>query len=189
MSISRSRSAGAAREGHGCRKAEACEANLNGHASGQHPLRPQRCHHQRRHRRHDAGGAVATTASATGTATVNEFDDAALEKAVRRSEELARLAPENPEFMPLLGPQHVRRGPPGSCDATAAITPEFRAQVAADSIAARRGSRAASPPAILEDSAELRTRWLNSNGLFGYHRAPTSTSRMTVRTEDGTGSG
>ena len=35
-----------------------------------------------------------------GLATINEFDDASLEKVVRRAEELARLAPENPEFMP-----------------------------------------------------------------------------------------
>ena len=32
----------------------------------------------------------------SGTATINEFDDASLEKVVRRSEELAQLAPENP---------------------------------------------------------------------------------------------
>ena len=32
-----------------------------------------------------------------GITTINEYDDASLEKAVRRSEELARLAPENPE--------------------------------------------------------------------------------------------
>jgi predicted Zn-dependent protease len=30
-----------------------------------------------------------------GVATINEFDDASLEKVVRRSEELAKLAPEN----------------------------------------------------------------------------------------------
>ena len=41
----------------------------------------------------------------TGIATINEFDDASLEKAVRRSEELAQLAPENPEYMPIMGPQ------------------------------------------------------------------------------------
>src|ERR1700721_1987597 len=41
----------------------------------------------------------------TGTATINEFDDASLAKVVARSEELAQLAPENPEHMPLLGPQ------------------------------------------------------------------------------------
>src|SRR4051812_46358741 len=32
-----------------------------------------------------------------GVATIDEFDDASLEKVVRRSEELAQLAPENPE--------------------------------------------------------------------------------------------
>src|SRR5882757_3661779 len=38
-----------------------------------------------------------------GTATINEFDDAALERVVRRSEELAHLAPRNPEYIPMLG--------------------------------------------------------------------------------------
>ena len=31
-----------------------------------------------------------------GVATINEFDDASLERVVRRAEDLARLAPENP---------------------------------------------------------------------------------------------
>ena len=40
-----------------------------------------------------------------GTASINEFDDKSLEKAVRRAEDVARLAPENPEFMPAIGKQ------------------------------------------------------------------------------------
>ena len=40
-----------------------------------------------------------------GIATINEFDDTSLEKVVRRAEELAQLAPENPEYVPFLGPQ------------------------------------------------------------------------------------
>ena len=40
----------------------------------------------------------------TGTATINEFDDASLQEVVRRSEELAQLAPENPELLPPPGP-------------------------------------------------------------------------------------
>src|ERR1700712_3196436 len=47
----------------------------------------------------------STYGKQTGSATINEFDDASLEKVVRRAEELAKLAPENPEYMPLLGPQ------------------------------------------------------------------------------------
>src|SRR6185436_18274067 len=57
----------------------------------------------------------------SGTATINEFDDASLEKVVRRAEELARLAPENPEFMPLLEPQTYKASI-GFVNTTAAMT-------------------------------------------------------------------
>ena len=83
----------------------------------------------------------------TGTAQVNQFDDESLTRTVRRAEELARLAPEDPEVVPLLEPQHYAAVPAGFVDATAAVTPEFRADAAAASIAAAR-QRAASPPAI-----------------------------------------
>ena len=75
----------------------------------------------------------------TGVATINEFDDAALERVVRRAEDLARLAPENPEFMSAVEKQTYKPSPTFS-ESTAAITPEFRAQVAADSIAPCRGN-------------------------------------------------
>jgi hypothetical protein len=40
-----------------------------------------------------------------GIATINEYDDVSLRKVVLRAEEMARLAPENPEYMPFTGPQ------------------------------------------------------------------------------------
>src|ERR1700712_2968001 len=43
-----------------------------------------------------------------GTASINEFDDKSLEKAVRRAEDVARLAPENPEFLPAIGKQEFK---------------------------------------------------------------------------------
>jgi len=58
----------------------------------------------------------------TGVATINEFDDASLKRVVRRSEQLARLAPENPEWMPLLGPQDYKHTPT-YYEATANVTP------------------------------------------------------------------
>src|SRR3970040_1594028 len=61
----------------------------------------------------------------TGVATINEFNDAALERVVRRAEDLAKLAPENPELVPAIGKQEYRPSP--TFDATtAAITPEYR---------------------------------------------------------------
>ena len=38
----------------------------------------------------------------SGIATINEFDDASLARVVARAQELAKLAPENPEFMPAI---------------------------------------------------------------------------------------
>lgn len=121
-----------------------------------------------------------------GTATINEFDDAALERVVRRAEDLARLAPENPEFMPAIGKQEYKPTDTFSA-ATAAITPEYRAQVAAESIAAAKkdGLVAAG---FLEDNQSF-TAFANSNGNFGYQTSTGADYTCTVRTEDGRGSG
>ncbi|RYY10643.1 MAG: TldD/PmbA family protein, partial [Chitinophagaceae bacterium] len=45
-------------------------------------------------------GVSSSFGKKTGAATINEFDDASLQKCVKRAEELAQLAPENPEYMP-----------------------------------------------------------------------------------------
>src|SRR5437867_2243452 len=63
-----------------------------------------------------------------GTASINEFDDKSLEKAVRRAEDVARLAPENPEFLAAIKSQQYQPSATFS-DATAAIDPEYRAEV------------------------------------------------------------
>ena len=75
-----------------------------------------------------------------GTVTLNEFDDKSLQKAVRTAEDLARLAPENPEFMPAVGKQ-VYKGSDTFSKKTAAIDPDFRAQTAAYSIEASRKNK------------------------------------------------
>lgn len=166
-------------------KAEGCEANLNGSVSG-----------NIRYARNSVSTAGVITdtnlvvqsnfGKKVGNATINEFDDASLEKVVRRSEELARLAPESPEFMPVLGPQKYKETK-AYFDSTAAITPEQRAAAANASIqpSIAKQSTAAG---FLTDSASFQAM-MNSAGLFAYHTSTNANLTVTVRTDDGTGSG
>lgn len=121
-----------------------------------------------------------------GTASINEFDDAALERVVRRAEDLARLAPENPEFMPAIDKQAYTPSQTFNAN-TAAITPEFRAQVAADSINPCKAEKLIAA-GFLEDGQSF-VAFANSKGNFGYQKATDFNYTCTVRTEDGRGSG
>ena len=121
-----------------------------------------------------------------GTATINQFDDASLERVVRRAEDLAKLAPENPEFMPAVGQQTFRPTETWS-DSTAALTPEARAKIAEASILPCR-DKGLVAAGFLEDSAGF-TAFANSKGNFGYQKATSADYTCTVRTEDGRGSG
>jgi len=121
-----------------------------------------------------------------GTATINEFDDASLRRVVARAEELARLAPENPEFMPAIARQTYT--PTATfVDKTAAITPEYRAQVAADCIVPCRAGKLVAA-GFFNDSQSFSSL-ANSNGNFGYQRGTSLDFTCTVRTDDAQGSG
>lgn len=122
----------------------------------------------------------------SGTSTINEFDDASLEKVVRRAESIARLSPENPEFMPILGPQEYV-DTKAYFDSTAGIDPDYRARAAADSIEPCRKKKLVAA-GFLEDSAGF-SAMMNTAGLFAYHPGSAAEFSLTVRTEDGTGSG
>ncbi|KFL48998.1 hypothetical protein IL54_4215 [Sphingobium sp. ba1] len=121
-----------------------------------------------------------------GIATINQFDDASLERVVRRAEELAKLAPENPEFMPAVDKQVYKTSPTFS-EATAAITPVYRAKVAAASITACKAQNLIAA-GFLEDGQSF-VAFANSKGNFGYQRSTVLDYTCTVRTEDGRGSG
>ncbi|NDV44727.1 TldD/PmbA family protein [Flagellimonas sediminis] len=166
-------------------KADACEINLSGSNSG-----------NIRYARNTVSTAGYQSSQSlvvqssfgkkVGTATIDEFDDASLEKVVRRAEELANLSPENPEFMAPLGPQ-VYDESITYVEATANTTPEFRAEVASKSIvpAAAKDVTAAG---FLNDGARF-SAMINSNGLFAYNKSTNMDFTVTMRTNDGTGSG
>jgi predicted Zn-dependent protease len=121
-----------------------------------------------------------------GTATINEFDDKSLEKVVRRAEDLARLAPENPEFMPTVGKQDYKASNTFAAR-TAAIDPEFRAQTAAYAIEACKKNKLVAA-GFFSDNASFSGIG-NSKGVSGYQQETGLDFTCTVRTEDGRGSG
>ena len=121
-----------------------------------------------------------------GTVTLNEFDDKSLERAVRRAEDVARLAPENPEFMPAIGKQ-VYKASNTFVKSTAAIDPEFRADVASHSIVAGRKNKLLTAGYFVDNTGFETIA--NSNGVFAHQEYTDLSFTCTARTEDGRGSG
>jgi predicted Zn-dependent protease len=121
-----------------------------------------------------------------GVATTNEFSDEAFEKVVRQSEELAQLAPENPEYMGVLTPQQYKTSS-GFFDSTANITPDFRADAVAKSLELSRTQNLAA--AGFWEDTQGYSAMLNSKQLFAYYPSTDVNFSLTVRTNDGTGSG
>jgi predicted Zn-dependent protease len=122
----------------------------------------------------------------TGTATIDEFDDASLEKTVRRSEELAQLARENVEHMPLLGPRTFEESIT-YVPATAAITPDTRAEAVGKSIQVCKDAKLEAA-GYLENSTAFEAV-ANSKGLFAYNKGTDVIFTITTRNAEGTGSG
>ena len=129
---------------------------------------------------------VSVFGKRSGITTTNETDDASLKDAVQRSENIAKLAPENPEFMPGLGPQEYGKGLNFS-DKTAAIDQEFRVDAVLASIeeCSRKKMTAAG---FLQDNTGF-IAFGNNKGLFGYNRYTNGAFSVTARSEDEKGSG
>jgi predicted Zn-dependent protease len=131
-------------------------------------------------------GVTSSFGKRSGSATINEFDDASLEKVMRRSEELAKLAPENPEYMPLLGPQTFKESVNYNAT-TAGMNPDKRAEAVAKSLkVAKDASHEAA--GFLSNSTDFNAT-MNSKGLFGYNKSTDVSFSITVRNREGTGSG
>ncbi|MCB0463138.1 MAG: TldD/PmbA family protein [Flavobacteriaceae bacterium] len=165
--------------------ADTCEINLGGSESGN--IRYARnTVSTSGHRSNQNLSVQSSFGKKSGSASIDEFDDESLRKVVQRAEELAKISPENPEFMEPLGPQSYDDAITYS-EATAKITPEYRAMVANSSIepAAANDVTAAG---FLNDSAGF-SAMMNSKGLFAYNKSTDISFTVTMRSNDGTGSG
>jgi predicted Zn-dependent protease len=167
-------------------RAEACEVNVSGGTVG-----------NIRYARNTVNTAGVTEdlqlvvqsmyGKRSGVATANQFDPETIERTVRRAEELAQLAPENPEAMPPLGPQRYTPIPAAWSDRTAGLTAEDRARAAEASITPAK-ARDCVAAGYLQDNRGWQAM-ANTAGLFAYHRQTGLNFSVTMRTSDGTGSG
>jgi predicted Zn-dependent protease len=125
------------------------------------------------------------------SSTTNVLDEASLKRTVDIASRLARLAPEDPELMPELGPQTYE-----AVDAfvvgTADLDAEARAEAIERAISAASAAGKAAGAIFAAGYLEANARAIavaTSNGLFAYHRTTDADFSVTARTPDGTGSG
>jgi predicted Zn-dependent protease len=134
---------------------------------------------------------VSTVGRRRAQASTNVMDDASLRRTVDLAERLARLAPEDPELMPELGPQQYAAV--AAYDArTAELTAARRAEAVEGLLAAARGvdpKQELFVAGFLEATAAHAQAVATSRGLFAFHAGTDVGISTTVRTPDGTGSG
>ncbi|HBL10520.1 MAG TPA: TldD/PmbA family protein [Cyanobacteria bacterium UBA11162] len=117
------------------------------------------------------------------SASTTELDPNAIKETIRRSEELARIAPDDPEWIPLLEPQTYEQRQPAFDQATATFSPLARGEIVQRvcALAAKAG---------VEGSGTLSTEAFldvigNSRGLRASDRGTEADFSFTARIGDG----
>lgn len=121
----------------------------------------------------------------TGSVRLDNFEGDSIKKAVEKSEHIARLSPDNKEFMPPLEPQQYLKGVNFSKD-TESVSLKERAELVKPVIDKSISSDLKSA-GYFDDNVEFHAI-LNSNGLFAYNLGSLTGFSCTSRTKDGTGS-
>lgn len=122
----------------------------------------------------------------SGEFTTTRIDDEGLAEAVNQATAIARLAPENSEFMPPLGPQDYA-APTGWHAASARADARRFADLLLPAVRAARAGDVLSAGYI--EGGPTCSAFATSNGLFVYDRRTDFDFTMTARTPDGAGSG
>jgi len=135
--------------------------------------------------RHNVAISV-TRDGRTGDMGVNDLDDASLRAAVKKAEELAAIAPPNPERLPPLGAQTFPKTFDFDERTANARAPEMIPHVKTVIDAAMKQKQVAA--GLIERSRRV-TAIANKAGLFGYHDMADSQMTTTIRMADGSSSG
>jgi predicted Zn-dependent protease len=128
--------------------------------------------------------------NATLSASIDVWDnrsaEAVLEKLVADAEALAALSPEDPEYVPLLGPQEYVEV--DALDQRSAEMPAAARAEAVKQAIAQAESRKVVAAGFFENRGDI-TVLANSAGLFAYFPASFAAYSVTARTTDESGSG
>jgi predicted Zn-dependent protease len=119
--------------------------------------------------------------------TTSDFSPEGIERAVRQSESIAKLAPDDPESMPLLPPQQYQ-DVSAFFDSTANLTPAERAAAAHTAIDAAKAAGDLAAAGFIIAGTNYNAI-ASSTGLYAYFPNTSANYQLTVRTADGTGSG
>jgi len=119
----------------------------------------------------------------SASASTTEIDPEAITQTIHRSEELARIAPEDPEWVPLLEPQDYEQRTPAFDPETAALSPLARGEIVQRvcGLSAKAGVEGSG---TFSTEAFLRVVG-NSRGLRACDRGTQADFSFTARIEDG----
>jgi len=121
----------------------------------------------------------------SASASTNQLDDHSLDEVVARALRMARLAPENPEAMPVLGKQTYPTVPSAVDRATAELGAQHRAKAVGAALAA--GSKLGFAGFYDHDVTAFGRA--TTAGLWAWREETSCSFSCTARTADGTGSG
>ncbi len=131
--------------------------------------------------------AISTTRDdRTGGNTINDLDDDSLRAGVKKAEELAAIAPPNPERLPEIGAQNYPKTNDYDERTATARSPEMIPHVKRIIDAAIEHKLVAA--GLIERSRHVNAV-ANKAGLFGYHESSDSQLTTTIRMPDGSSSG
>lgn len=123
----------------------------------------------------------------SASATTNQLDDRSIDDVVSRALRMARLAPENPEALPPLGPQRYTQVKGASDPGTVKHSPDARAKAVGAAIGAGDASKV-QIAGFYEHATEVFAL-ASTEGLWAFHGWTSAGYSCTARTADGTGSG
>ncbi len=122
----------------------------------------------------------------SGSATGTDLSDDALAALVSASENTAKLAPENPEFMPPLGPQKYATGTAFSASTQAATSDQLARAILP--VLKQAQDKNVQASGFLEVGTTFSS-FGSSKGLFVSNQSTNVLHTVTARTPDGTGAG